>query len=571
MSPPQTATVVHESPTLNDDGLAAHELRRSAAAAERTVAILKQKVFDLYNGKSSSIQKQLERAREREEKSRRKREVMEARAGELKRYSETLEIEVAKRTEAIKTILDNVTFGFLLVDRDLVVQDECTRSCVALFEAEQVAGRHLAELLGLFGREREAFVLGVDQVFEDILPPEVSLMQMPQTFKTASGRILRAEGRLVRAKTGEVESLLYTISDITALEAAHRESNTNRTLVNILRQKEAFQNFLLESRQLLASARLHLTESGQVVVRRLIHTLKGAAASYALNELVLLVHAIEEEAPITASHLDDVTSWLRDFLRANSRILEIDFDQISEEGFEVTQVQMDRLKSIVARMPQSADLRTWTAQVLQKPAWQLLGPLEDFAKQLAERLGKKITFDVKGTDVLVDVGTMRPVLQALSHLVRNAVDHGIEAPLHRGTKGPRGHVRILLEESPDAWTVLVEDDGRGVDIDGVARRAIHSGLVTAPDLARMSEKERTALIYLDGVSTAEVTTSISGRGVGMSAVKAAVEEAGGSIELRTSPAQGTMITLGIPKPRQIDQDEVRHASADRSITTGSIS
>ena len=127
----------------------------------------------------------------------------------------------------------------------------------------------------------------------------------------------------------------------------------------------------------------------------------------------------------------------------------------------------------------------------------------------------------------------------------------------------------MLEESPDAWTVLVEDDGRGVDIDGVARRAIHSGLVTAPDLARMSEKERAALIYLDGVSTAEVTTSISGRGVGMSAVKAAVEEAGGSMELQTSPAQGTMITLGIPKPRQIDQDEVRHASADSSITTGS--
>src|SRR4051812_48071155 len=97
------------------------DIQRRAEAAERTVEVLKRKVLDLYNGRGSSLQRQLESARRREEENRRKRAIFEVRANELKRYSETLEAEVARRTEAIQVILDNVTFGFLVVNRELVV------------------------------------------------------------------------------------------------------------------------------------------------------------------------------------------------------------------------------------------------------------------------------------------------------------------------------------------------------------------------------------------------------------------------------------------------------------------
>lgn len=131
------------------------ELLAQAEAAERTVEVLKRKVIELYNGGGSSLQKQLESARRREEENRRKREIVELRAKELKRYSETLEVEVARRTEAIKTILDNVTFGFLVVNRDLVVQPSFTRSCHRFFGTETVSGEPLCDLLGLTGRARQ--------------------------------------------------------------------------------------------------------------------------------------------------------------------------------------------------------------------------------------------------------------------------------------------------------------------------------------------------------------------------------------------------------------------------------
>ena len=113
-----------------------------ALAAERTVEVLKTKVYDLYNGDTSALQRQLEKARKRDENNRRKRELVEVRAAELKRYSEGLEAEVARRTEAIKTILDHVTFGFLVVDRALVVQPECTKSCGRLFDASRIEVHH---------------------------------------------------------------------------------------------------------------------------------------------------------------------------------------------------------------------------------------------------------------------------------------------------------------------------------------------------------------------------------------------------------------------------------------------
>ena len=144
---------------------------------------------------------------------------------------------MARRTEAIKTIVDNVTFGFLVVNRELIVQPECTKSCMRLFGTSKVEGANLCDLLGLADRARLSFVLGIDQVFEDVLPTEASIAQMRRKFPMKDERVLQIDAGAVRNHAGEMTSLLLTISDITALEAATRESNNNRTLVSILKQR----------------------------------------------------------------------------------------------------------------------------------------------------------------------------------------------------------------------------------------------------------------------------------------------------------------------------------------------
>jgi two-component system chemotaxis sensor kinase CheA len=538
------------SDTQNTNG---ELLVRRAEAAERTVEVLKRKVVELYNGGSQSdLHRQLEKARKRDENNRRKRELVEVRAAELKKYSETLEAEVARRTEAIKTILDNVTFGFLVVNRELTVQPECTKSCYRLFETSKVEGVNLCDLLGLADRARLTFVLSIDQVFEDVLPPEASIAQMRRKFAMHSGRVLQIDAGVVRATSGDVSSLLLTISDITALEAATRESNNNRTLVSILKQRESFRAFVLEAKQQLEAARKAIQGGSPAIARHALHTIKGNSASYGLEDIVQLVHEIEDSVELKTTDVDRVGSALRSFLQGNERVLEMSYDAVGEEGFAVSREQMSDLRTLISSLGELGDshaagLRRWTAGLLRKPAWQVLGPIDDFAQKLALRLGKNVTVEMCGSDTTVDVETVRPVFQVLTHLIRNAIDHGIEGPLDRKGKPLTGRLQLELSDQPNAYVVRCTDDGRGVDTEALGRRAIAMGLLTRESVASMGEKELLDLVFVDGLSTAPVTTSISGRGVGMSAVRTAVEKVSGKVEIRSRRGEGTTFSLTIPK------------------------
>ena len=295
-------------------------LERRALAAERTVAVLKRKVLDLYNGGTSALHRQLEKAHRREEENRRKRELVEVRADELKRYSETLEDEVARRTEAIKTILDNVTFGFLVINRELTVQPECTQSCLALFDAPKVEGANLSELLGLGPRARTELLLGVDQVFEDLLPMEASLAQVLRKVRMTNAVTLQIDAKVLRGRAQEVTGLLLTISDITALEAAQRESKVHRTLVSILKQRDSFRTFLLEAKYQLEGARRAIVAGSESTARQAIHTVKGNSASYGLDDIVDVIHGVEDSPRLAPEQVDEIREALRGFLSTHEGV-----------------------------------------------------------------------------------------------------------------------------------------------------------------------------------------------------------------------------------------------------------
>lgn len=528
---------------------------RQRDAADRTIAVLKKKVLDLYSGASgSALHRQVERAQQRDEENRRKREISELRAAELQRYSEALEREVAQRTRASKTILDHVTFGFLIVDRHLVVQPEATRSCSALLGAARVEGENLCDLLGLGDTPRGNLLLGVDQVFEDLMPEEVSLDQLQRKFKI-EGRTLDVAMAIVRAEDGAVSGLLLTLSDISALEAATRENDHNQMLIGILRQKEPFRDFLTEAKSQLDEAARGVIDGDVAVVRRAIHTVKGNSASYGLIEVVATIHRIEDHAAVTSADIEEIGRAIRSLLAANHSVLAMTFEEISDASFAVSNAQMSQLKTLIAGIgTQDGDaLRRWTHRILERPASQLLGPVEDFTHKLARRLDKRVSFTLAGGETPVDVDTMRPVFQVLTHLLRNALDHGIESPDAREAKPDTATVRLEIISEPHSIVVRCEDDGRGIDTELLGQRALEKGLISPADLARLTEHERLALVFLDGLSSAAVATSISGRGAGMSAVRAVVERAGGTISILSTRGQGTVFTLTVPRPRELAQ------------------
>lgn len=165
--------------------------------------------------------------------------------------------------------------------------------------------------------------------------------------------------------------------------------------------------------------------------------------------------------------------------------------------------------------------------------------------ELSARLGKRVELKFAGETTELDRGLIEKISDPLTHLVRNAIDHGLETPEERQAAGkpPVGQLRLAARQRGGGIVIEVSDDGRGLDRDRILSHAARRGLVVAGDAP---DEEVWQLIFEPGFSTAEQVTEVSGRGVGMDVVRRNIQALGGSVELRSSPGQGTTVTVSVP-------------------------
>jgi two-component system chemotaxis sensor kinase CheA len=167
-------------------------------------------------------------------------------------------------------------------------------------------------------------------------------------------------------------------------------------------------------------------------------------------------------------------------------------------------------------------------------------------RDLSGELGKEISFITEGEETELDKTVIDKLSDPLVHLIRNSIDHGIEAPESRRSAGksPQGVIKLAAEHSGAYVLISVEDDGGGLDTQTIRNKAVEKGLISAD--ANLSEKEIFELILAPGFSTAKNVTSVSGRGVGMDVVKSSIESFGGTVEIASVKGEGTTITLKLP-------------------------
>jgi two-component system chemotaxis sensor kinase CheA len=203
---------------------------------------------------------------------------------------------------------------------------------------------------------------------------------------------------------------------------------------------------------------------------------------------------------------------------------------------------LDRMERVVGELQRRAlELRT-------TPLLRILEPLPRAAREVAERLGVRVEVELRGAELELDRSILDRLSDPLVHLLRNAVDHGIEPPAQRVAAGKPGvgHVVVEARREKDSIRISISDDGAGIDLDLVRHRSVESGLVH-PDLAAdLTPGQVAALVFEPGISTAESVSEISGRGVGMDAVRATLESLGGSVEIATERGRGTTTTLVVP-------------------------
>lgn len=174
------------------------------------------------------------------------------------------------------------------------------------------------------------------------------------------------------------------------------------------------------------------------------------------------------------------------------------------------------------------------------------------ARELARTLGREVEVELEGEDTRLDRRIARELDDALIHLVRNSVDHGIEPPAVREARNKPAAGRLQIRASAEGPRVrlVIQDDGRGIDFDGVIRRAVSIGLVDPGSVGRMGKEEALRLLFSPGFSTRKQITDISGRGIGLDVVANVVNRVGGEVFLDSEPGKGTTFRVEVPVARR---------------------
>ncbi|PMP90658.1 MAG: chemotaxis protein CheA [Hydrogenobaculum sp.] len=210
---------------------------------------------------------------------------------------------------------------------------------------------------------------------------------------------------------------------------------------------------------------------------------------------------------------------------------------------------LDDLESVLSSIDRIVgDLQVAVMKTRMQPVKRLFQKFPRVVRDLAKLLNKQIELITEGEDTEMDKSVLEKLEEPLIHIIRNSVDHGIEPPEERELLGkPRtGIIKLKAYYQGDRIIIVIEDDGRGIDIEKVKKKALEKGIISQDRLEKMTEKEVLSLIFHPGFSTADQVSEVSGRGVGMDVVMTTVMNFRGTIDIETQKGKGTKVTMAFP-------------------------
>ncbi len=499
-----------------------------------------------------------------------------------------LDLLVEERSKELRMIMNSVPSGILSIDEQCRIKPEYSRSAGAILGLDDLRGRDFFDTLGLT-RRREAERAKLQEfldIFRQALIPEADMagldpypeLELPARESRASTWVKLSYHLLSRGE-GKPNHILVTLEDISRQKELSREAERtgreNTHLRAIAEDPDLFRDFLAEMRKVLAETAEILPrlkdapDERQIVneVYRGVHTIKGVAASMGLQQVVDLTGQIEERLGALRDG-GEVTVKLQAETKETLERLAVEREAMqksatkllgeeqSDDGDVHLRVSLRELKRREAAVREldldakvSGQILGMLATLKELPARHAFSRVVKMIPGLAQRLGRNVRLRFDGAEIPVDCEVAKELNTALLHLIRNAMDHGIESPAARVDAGKPEQAELALRvtRSVSELVVRVDDDGRGMDPEKLRKAAVSKGLLTADEAKALSREECLGLIYRPGFSTAEAVTDVSGRGVGMDAVLAAVREGlGGRIEIDSVLGKGTSVTLRLP-------------------------
>ncbi|MFA6760738.1 MAG: CHASE sensor domain-containing protein [Sulfuricurvum sp.] len=478
--------------------------------------------------------------------------------------------ELSIFAEKISTLLNNTGEGFLTIDRSLVIDSEYSKECITLL-GEQIAGKDISTILFSSNQKRDLFREAINDALdqEDEALQECIISLLPSEVELNS-LVLKIEYRVLDNKR-----VMLIISNITTQkELEHRikeEQEALKMIVEIVSDSEIFfdlkreyEAFMKNSSKLVDTALDANTNLNNIY--REVHTFKGTFSQLYMQNMVNFLHNLESRL----SHLiyNNITSnkeiidiiadhdFKKPFVREMRRIEEIlgsefleDANYIKIDSNYLGELQDKILSFLTSTDQKVVPYRDIFSKILHLTRVRLVSQLRPYAtmsEQLATRLDKSIyPLIIEGDETLYVSQDLKPFLKSLVHIFRNSIDHGIEEAQTRleAGKDEIGRISCKFEKLGSSLIIEIADDGAGIDKQKVITKALQNGIVFEEDLSNLSDSDIFALIFRDHLSTKDVTSDISGRGVGLSATRAELDAIGGKMQVKSTLGVGSTFTF----------------------------
>ncbi len=459
--------------------------------------------------------------------------------------------ELDQRTRDMALVLDNVGQGFVTMTPDGAMSAERSAILGRWLGKAPASGKLVDYIAGIDPGVAARFELGWAEVLAGIMPLELTIDQLPKRMEAADHH-LQLDYRAIGS--GDVpDSMLVVVSDITAELERERAESERRELMAVFERlstdRNGFIEFCDEADELVR--RICSEQSPGAELKRQLHTLKGNAAIFGVESIASYCHILESQL------IDDnvvPTPEERRELASRWRTLTDRLDAVlGWRDIRRIEIADDELQRVVMALRQNrpaADVLNMVAAWSLEPISRRFERVAEQANRLARRMGKAIRVDIDDRGVRLEPRRWAPFWSSFVHAVRNAIDHGVEPAAERLQVGKPEAARITLSARIEngLLTIEIRDDGRGVSWDRVRERANRLGLRSGtPD-------ELAEALFADGISTKDEVSDLSGRGVGLSALRAAASTASGQVTIVSEPPGGTCVRFEFPHEPVVEPD-----------------
>lgn len=509
--------------------------------------------------------------------------------------------ELIEKNNQVTNLLNNTDQGFLTFKDDLIIEKNYSSECSKIFE-EEIGGSTIHNLLYPDNIEKSDFMAQIlPKIIKSTDEHKISmyLSLLPQEI-SIKNKFIAIKYKLLQTPSSTAKIMLI-MTDKTEeknlVQARNRERMILEMVVKIISDFDDFlfnmkdyKNFVtLELFQILENRDISSVDKIQTIQRR-IHTYKGNfslfkmfTTSENLQELEndFFEYKKKSKDPDILTLLNflskyNMLEWLEKDLKLLSKILGENFLE-RESKIKISKDHLEMITTSI--LDQLSGLTRITVQnelnkLISKPAREMFYCYIDYSESLAEKSGKLLhKLKIKGGQFPINPAKYSNFSRSLVHLFRNSIDHGIETPDERvqAGKDEAGEISVNLFRDDSNINIVISDDGRGIDRDKIKEKAIELGFFTEKDMNKIKDDELLEIIFKDEFTTKKDISPLSGRGVGLSAVKKEVELLKGNIKLNSQITKGTTIHFTIPDEELLSLNQSKISKTINTILDSSIS